>query len=104
MSGNGKRTSAVVAQKVCAAEGVAGQRIARAEARPVEAADRLAALVEEVEQPHVLATPALDVAADRPTDQGDLLRYRIVGAAFALVRTYWTSPPRPANSAPACRK
>ena len=47
-----------------AAERVAGVQVARAEAAAVEAADGLAALVEEVEQAHVLAAPALDVAAD----------------------------------------
>ena len=70
-----------------AAERVAGQRVARTETRPVEAADGLAALVEEVEQAHVLAAPARDVAADRATDECDLLRDRIVERALAAGAT-----------------
>ena len=58
-------------------------QVARTEAGTVEAADRLATLVEEVEQADVLAAPALDVAADGAADEGDLLGDRIVAAAFA---------------------
>ena len=57
-----------------AAQRVAGYQVARTEATTVEAADSLAALVEQVDQAHVVATPAPDVAADGAADEGDLRR------------------------------
>ena len=105
MSGNGKRTSAVVAQNVSPPSASPVSVSRGPKARPVEAADGLAALVEEVDQADILAAPARDVAADRAPDQRDLFRYGIVEASLRRsVRMYCTSPPRPANSTPVCRK
>ncbi len=66
-----------------ATQRVIGVEVARAEPASVEAADRLAALVEEVDQPHIVVAPTRDVPADDPSHQGDLLRERVVEARLA---------------------
>ena len=83
MNGSGKRTSAGRGPERIAAQRVACVQIARTEAGAVEAADGLAALVEQVEQAHVLAAPALIWPPMRAADERDLLGDRVIVAPFA---------------------
>ena len=76
-----------------------GGDVARSEAGALEAAHRLAALEEGIEQPHVLAK-AEDVAAlhlDQPDDIAVRKQLAIVGGGAGGAHER-TSPPTPANS------
>ena len=66
-----------------AAQRIVGLQVARAEAAAVEAADGLAALVEQVDEAHLVVAPARDVSAGHAADEGDLVRERVVEARLA---------------------
>src|SRR6185295_12574744 len=67
-----------------AAEGIVGQQVARTEAATVKTANGFPALVEQVDEPHVLAAPAFDMTAHEAADEGDLVADRKIDATLGI--------------------